>query len=265
MPTFTPLFTPSYDEQSVLIGFSGDVLLLSPQGALPTPQEFQALGEPLHRFHIGKIETTFYTICVWDEACVIPSSLAKTNLRNFLNFHPPHIFAMLNRAKQLAHWLYDNRYCGRCGHRVSYAPKDSSLKCTHCDFTIFPRLSPASIVLISDQDKILLARSPHFTKGMYSLLAGFVEAGESVEECVHREIYEEVGLYVKNLRYFGSQPWPFPHSLMLGFRAEYHSGTLRLQVDEIENAQWFTKNNLPLLPSPRTISGMMIETWLKEH
>jgi NAD+ diphosphatase len=100
---------------------------------------------------------------------------------------------------------------------------------------------------------------------MYSLLAGFVEVGENVEESVHREVYEEVGIHINNLRYFGSQPWPFPHSLMIGFFAEYESGELRLQPEEIEDAQWFTKETLPTLPNPTTISGMMIETWLKNH
>jgi len=120
-------------------------------------------------------------------------------------------------------------------------------------------------VLITRGEEILLARSPYFQAGMYSLLAGFVEAGESVEESVHREVFEEVGIRVKNLRYFGSQPWPFPHSLMIGFFAEYESGELRLQPEEIEDAQWFTKETLPKLPNLATISGMIINAWLKKH
>ncbi len=261
----TPVFKPRDEASSILLGFCGDALLMGIDGALPSAELFENLGKPRHSFHIGEIEQELYTLLVWEETIALPETLVKTNLRQFLDVHPPHLYAMLNRAKQLAHWLYDNQYCGRCGDPVGYSAKFSSLTCTTCGFTIFPRLSPACIVLISRGEEILLARSPHFTKGMYSLLAGFVEAGESVEDAVHREVYEEVGIRVKNLRYFGSQPWPFPHSLMLGFFAEYDSGELRLQEDEIEDARWFTKESVPPLPNLSSISGIMISHWLKNH
>lgn len=261
----TPLFKPRDEKQSILLGFCGDALLMAVDGTLPPSHLFENLGKPRHSFHIGEIEESLYTLLIWDETLALPEHLVKTNLREFLDFHPPHLFAMLARAKQLAHWLYDNQYCGRCGDPVGYSPEFSALTCKTCGFTIFPRLSPACIVLITRGEEILLARSPYFQAGMYSLLAGFVEAGESVEESVHREVFEEVGIRVKNLRYFGSQPWPFPHSLMIGFFAEYESGELRLQPEEIEDAQWFTKETLPKLPNLATISGMIINAWLKEH
>ena len=259
----TPVFKPRDDVSSVLLGFCGDALLMAMDGSLPSAELFERLGKPRHSFHIGEIEQELYTLLIWEENITLPNELVKTNLRQFLDFHPPHLFAMLSRAKQLAHWLYDNQYCGRCGDPIGYSERFSSLTCQSCGFTIFPRLSPACIVLITKGDEILLARSPHFEKGMYSLLAGFVEAGESVEDAVHREIHEEVGLRVKNLHYFGSQAWPFPHSLMLGFFAEYDSGELVLQEEEIEDAKWFTKDNLPQLPKLATISGIMINHWLK--
>ncbi|WP_263833180.1 NAD(+) diphosphatase [Sulfurospirillum oryzae] len=261
----TPLFKPRDEKQSILLGFCGDALLMAVDGTLPPSHIFENLGKPRHSFHIGEIEESLYTLLVWDENLALPEHLVKTNLREFLDVHPPHLYAMLARAKQLAHWLYDNQYCGRCGDPVGYTPKFSALTCKTCGFTIFPRLSPACIVLITRGEEILLARSPYFQAGMYSLLAGFVEAGESVEEAVHREVYEEVGIRVKNLRYFGSQPWPFPHSLMIGFFAEYESGELRLQPEEIEDAKWFTKETLPKLPNLATISGMIINAWLKDH
>ncbi|ATB70007.1 NAD(+) diphosphatase [Sulfurospirillum diekertiae] len=261
----TPLFVPTDGKQSVIIGFCGDALLMAVDGSLPKREHFELLGKPHHSFHIGEVHDDLYSLLVWKEDITLPEHLVKTNLREFLDVHPPHLYAMLARAKQLAHWLYDNQYCGRCGDPIGYSPKFSALTCKTCGFTIFPRLSPACIVLITRGDEILLARSPYFTSGMYSLLAGFVEAGESVEDAVHREIYEEVGIRVKNLRYFGSQPWPFPHSLMIGFFAEYESGELRLQPEEIEDAKWFTKDHLPQLPKLATISGIMINAWLKDH
>ena len=261
----TPIFKPRDEKQSIIIGFCGDALLMGIDGSLPQSEHFEILGKPHHSFHIGEIHDDLYSLLVWKECTILPEHLVKTNLRDFLGVHPPHLYAMLARAKQLAHWLQDNQHCGRCGDPMGYTEKFSALSCTTCGFTVFPRLSPACIVLISRGEELLLARSPYFTKGMYSLLAGFVEVGESVEESVHREVHEEVGIRVKNLRYFGSQPWPFPHSLMIGFFAEYESGELRLQPEEIEDAQWFTKENLPPLPNLSSISGIMINEWLKDH
>lgn len=261
----TPVFKPRDETTSILLGFCGDALLMAVDGTLPPAFLFESLGKPRHSFNIGEIEHEFYTLLIWEENTPLPEELVKTNLRHFLDTYTPHLFVMLSRAKELAHWLYDNQYCGRCGNEVGYSAKFSSLTCKACGFTIFPKLSPACIVLITKKDEILLARSPHFAKDMYSLLAGFVEAGESVEDATHREVYEEVGIRIKNLRYFASQPWPFPHSLMIGFFAEYESGELRLQEEEIEDAKWYTKENLPLLPNPTTISGMMINEWLNKH
>jgi NAD+ diphosphatase len=136
--------------------------------------------------------------------------------------------------------------------------------CNKCGFVAYPRISPVCIVLISRGDEILLARSPHFSPGMYSALAGFVEAGESLEAGVHREVREEVGIEICNLLWFGSQSWPFPHSLMLGFMADYAGGTLLLQEEEIEDAQWFRRDHLPALPHPSTIAYRMIRTWLDQ-
>lgn len=261
----TPIFEPrDHTRSTILVGFCGDALLMAVDGSLPPAHLFENLGAPRHSFHIGKIEQELYTLVMWEESVVLPEELVKTNLRQFLGHYPPHLFAMLSRAKQLAHWLYDNQYCGRCGNPIGYSKTFSSLTCKTCGFTIFPRLSPACIVLITKGKEILLARSPHFQEGMYSLLAGFVEAGESVEDAVHREIFEEVGIRVKNLRYVGSQPWPFPHSLMLGFFAEYESGELCLQEEEIEDAKWFQNDTLPNLPHNTSIARKMIETWLKE-
>jgi NAD+ diphosphatase len=128
----------------------------------------------------------------------------------------------------------------------------------------YPRLSPSIIVLISKGEEMLLARNAAWPQGMYSTLAGFVEAGESIEQTVHREVMEEVGLQVKGLQYFGSQSWPFPNSLMLGFHAKYAGGDILCQPEEIADAQWFTKDTLPQIPPKTAISGWLIQEFLDQ-
>ena len=132
------------------------------------------------------------------------------------------------------------------------------MTCPSCRLISYPRLSPSIIVLVTRGDEILLARNANWPQGMYSTLAGFVEAGESIEQTLHREVFEEVGLRVKNLKYFGSQSWPFPNSLMLGFHAEYDGGDIVCQAEEIADAQWFTIDNLPQTPPKTAISGWLI-------
>jgi NAD+ diphosphatase len=169
------------------------------------------------------------------------------------------------RAKQLLYWHRCSLYCGHCG-----APSRLSLEehCKHCDtcgMSYYPSISPAIIVLIQRQDEFLLARSPHFAPGMYSALAGFVEAGESCEETIAREVMEEVGVTVTNIRYFDSQAWPFPNSFMLGFFADYASGDIQIHPTEIEDAQWFHRHNLPLIPPRYSIARRMIDSINSNH
>ena len=182
-----------------------------------------------------------------------------------MSIWPQPLSEAVNRGRQLAGWLHENRFCGVCGGKLETASLIPARTCASCGFAAFPQISPVCIVLITRNDEILLARSPHFTPGIYSVLAGFVEAGESVEACVHREVKEEVGITVQNLRWFGSQSWPFPHSLMLGFLADYAGGALDPQKEEIEDAQWFRRDNLPALPQPWTIARRMIQAWLTQE
>ena len=137
------------------------------------------------------------------------------------------------------------------------------MACPACGQLHFPRVSPAVIVLVEREREILLGRSPRFTPGVYSTLAGFVEPGESLEECIHREIREEVGVEVERLRYFGSQPHPYPHSLMVGFTAHWAGGEIEPDPEEIEDARWFSPNHLPALPHPMSIARALIEDFLR--
>lgn len=162
----------------------------------------------------------------------------------------------------LFRWRTMNQYCGMCGARTEPMIAERAIKCSACDNIIYPKISPCIIVLITKGDEILLARSPHFPTGNLSVLAGFINPGETVEQGVLREVREEVGIEVKNLEYICSQPWLFPDSLMLGFIAEYHSGDLQIDPAEIEFAGWFNKNNLPVLPSKISIARHLIELHL---
>ncbi len=257
-----PFLTPSTKEkETTILGFVGDMLLTTVDNSLPCSFHFEVLGEPLHCFDIGKIDTQTFTLHLWDKSSFVPQNLIKTNLKSVLNTYPRDIAEALSRAKQLVHWLLDNVYCGRCGNALAFSSSMSALTCKACGHFSFPRLSPACIVLVTKGEEILLAHSPHFSSNVYSLLAGFVEAGESAEACAQREVKEEVGIDITNLRYFGTQTWPFPHSLMIGFFADYAGGEIVLQPEEIEDARWFTKENLPILPSPSSIAYRMIEYW----
>jgi NAD+ diphosphatase len=169
---------------------------------------------------------------------------------------------LLFRAFHLMQWRRDSVYCGRCGAENRDAPAGLSRICPVCGRAEFPRISPAVIVLITnDRDEILLAHNAAFNNRVYSLLAGFVEAGESAEAALRREIQEEVNIEVEGIRYVASQPWPFPNSLMLGFTAAYAGGLLRPDGTEILDAQWFSRETLPNLPGSGSIARRLIEQW----
>jgi NAD+ diphosphatase len=175
------------------------------------------------------------------------------------------LFGFASRAKQLLDWRYNSQYCGHCGHTTFLFDNDRALKCNVCDLVNYPRISPCIMVAITRGDEILLARSPHFRPEIFSILAGFVEPGETAEACVHREVFEEVGLTIKNLKFFASQPWPFPNQLMLGFFAEYAAGEINIDPIEIVEAQWFKYNALPALPPEFSLSYRLIEHFVETH
>ena len=170
------------------------------------------------------------------------------------------------RGTQLLDWLRDHAFCGRCGTPTELAPGERALRCPVDGHTAYPRLSPAVIVLVEREDgRALLARSGRWNVPMFSTLAGFVEPGESLEDTVHREIREEVGVEVDDIRYVSSQPWPFPNSLMLGFTAAWAGGDIVVDGDEIAEANWYTPNDLPMLPPPMSIARSLIDGWLSRQ
>ena len=195
-----------------------------------------------------------------------PEGYSFQDLRALFGSLDDKTFAMAGRAMQVIAWDTMHRFCGRCGSPTSpgFETERFSRICPNCDAVFFPRLSPAVIVLVRRADELLLARAPQFPEGMYSVLAGFVEPGETVEETIHREVREEVGIEVENLRYFGSQPWPFPNSLMIGFTADHADGELAPQPDEIEDAGWYRADDLPQLPPKVSIARRMIEDFVSK-
>lgn len=168
------------------------------------------------------------------------------------------------KANQLRDWYDSHQHCGRCGNRTTAHESSRALCCEPCNQQYFPRINPCVIMLIKHEDKVLLARSSRFNASFFSCLAGFIEPNESPEECVAREVMEEVGLKVRNIRYFKSQPWPFPSQLMLGFYADYDGGNITPDPEEIAEADWYSADNLPTVPSAAiSVAGELIHNWIE--
>jgi len=180
-------------------------------------------------------------------------------LREAVSAMDEHEWLPAARAMAYINWCKNNRYCGRCGSLNQVLPGEPGLKCSSCGALNFPRLSPAVLAVVVKDGKLLLARNAANTQGFWSLLAGFVEPGERLEDCVEREVREEVGITVKATGYLGSQPWPFPDQLMLGFSAHWVSGELQPDGNEIAEAGWFTPDALPPIPRSGSLSRRLIE------
>jgi len=240
--------------------FRGDELLLSESG-IGFPD-----GDVCAFFGVGAeaLQPLWLTPDCCDHACHVardaeaPAGFAFRKLRAVLAELGEH-GVLASRAFQVSEWVRTHRYCGVCATPMRKSEKELCFHCPACGFSAYPRISPAMMVLIKRGDEILLARHATYATARYTALAGFVEAGENIEEAIHREVLEEVGLRVKDLRYFGSQSWPFPHSLMIAYTAEYAGGELRIQEDEIADARWFGPGDaLPDIPMVESIAGRLL-------
>jgi NAD+ diphosphatase len=195
----------------------------------------------------------------------LPSGWRSIPVRHLLAALSADGTGKILRACHIAKWRNDSRFCGSCGARNTDAPNDVQRFCPQCGRTEFPRICPAVIIIITDnENRILLAHNKKFTSNVYSHISGFNEAGETLEETVVREIREEVNIEVKDIEYVKSQPWPFPSSLMIGYKARYLSGTVQPDGVEIEDAGWFVKDNLPALPREGSLSRYLINRWLND-
>ncbi|UYO99544.1 NAD(+) diphosphatase [Oceanotoga sp. DSM 15011] len=227
-----------------------------------TPLELQNKNiELIDRSYIGKLNSKkIFAINIKEQEKIF---FEKINLRNLLPFIEQEDFIILSRALEIINWKTKHKFCGKCGERITENISEGFLRCNKCGFIIYPEISPAIIVGITKDDKILLAHNDKFKENMYSIIAGFVEWGESLEDTVKREVMEEIGITIKNIKYFNSQTWPFPNSLMVGFTAEYDSGEIIPDGVEITDAKWFDKNNLPDLPKKGSIARNIIDTICK--
>ena len=208
-------------------------------------------GEPCFAWHQGSAPP--------------PAGAAPVPLRQLFGALSDDDFAVAARALGLTAWDFDPRFCGRCGAPTTRSTTERLRTCTRCGHGAYPRISPAVIVLVERDGRALLARNARFTLPFFSTLAGFVEVGETLEECVAREIREEAGIEVRDVRYFGSQPWPFSGSLMIGFTAEWAGGELVADPSELAEAGWFAPDALPPLPPPISIARALIDDFVRRR
>jgi NAD+ diphosphatase len=277
--TFVPAIRPAEPATPLAWCFAFvDGKLLLPEGgaAMLQPQApfgFEAMAQARH--YLGLLDGIDCWALQLREA---PAGWRGSALRGAMMQFPAPLMGLAGRAAQVLEWDRAHRFCGVCGTPTELQEHERARRCPACGHSAYPRLSPAMMVLVwrgpeparppegrgperearRTGHQLLLARSPHYAPGMYSALAGFVEPGESLEDCVHREVAEEVGVQVRGLRYYGSQSWPFPHSLMLAFSAEWTGGDIVRQEEEIEDAQWFPIDALPPIPPRFSISGHLI-------
>ncbi len=230
---------------------------------------FEDLAElkasPSWTHYLGALNGQSCYAAEWPGGDLSYQGFAFMGLRALFGLMDEDLIWVAGRANQMVHWHQTHRYCGRCGAPTEAKADERAKICPRCGLINYPRVSPAVIVAVLKGNSILLARSLRFPLPFHSVLAGFVEPGETLEDCVRREIMEEVGIRLKNIRYFGSQPWPFPNSLMVAFTAEYAGGEIRIDNSELLAAGWYTAENLPLLPSTLSIARRLIEWFRVNH
>jgi NAD+ diphosphatase len=204
---------------------------------------------------------------VWDlspESSAMPD-YGLIDLRSMLRTVSDEEFSLASRAVQMLEWQKNHQYCGSCGQPTTESIDDHALQCLPCNINLYPRISPCVIVVVVDGERCLLGRQASWPEGRFSALAGFLEAGENAEQALHREVYEEVGVHIENIRYIGSQTWPFPGQLMLGFLADAKTTDITVDAVEIAEADWFHYSQLPeKLPSIQSMSGQLIEHFVKQ-
>jgi NAD+ diphosphatase len=262
-PSFTALLAPVAHDKPRTYAFRGnEILVREGDLALPDRAACEALAIPAaNLFPVGLMEKDYCRAAWLPAETKAPDGYAFKGLRSLFGRMDEATLAVAGRAFQIADWARTHQFCGACGAAMRKADGERAMKCSACGHVAYPRIAPAMMVLVKKGDSILLARNVAVPPGgRMSALAGFLEPGESAEDAVHREVFEEVGLRVKDLRYFASQSWPFPGSLMIAFTAEYAGGDLRLDPAEIAEARWFGPGDpLPELSPAQSISRALID------
>jgi len=267
---YTPGFHPTTqgDRSERWFIFRKDLLLIKNTDEGPEVPDHTVLplftGSTAAPHYLGELDDACcYCMSAADDA-EPPFGYEFHNLRALGSVIDEELFMLAGRASQILYWDKLSRYCGRCGAPTRMKEDERAKKCDACGNVIYPRISPAIIIAIIKDDQILLAHNKNFRPGLYSVLAGFMEPGEEFEDTALREVCEEVNIKIKNIRYFGSQSWPFPDSLMVGFLAEYESGEIVVDGHEIEHADWFYRDHLPEIPNTVSISGRLIR-WFRDN
>jgi NAD+ diphosphatase len=259
----------SITDDSYCFFFTGDNLLVNkPDCSISIPRYSDIKDSNPEPFNIQYFGTIKSIPCFTGEIKEKPTDpgYSFTTLRSMFMNSQEKWFFISGRAYHLMNWSRNNMFCGKCSGTMVFEKEERSKKCTSCGNITYPKISPAAIVAVIKDGKILLASARRFTSNLYSVLAGFVEPGESIEECAVREIREETGISVKNLKYFGSQPWPFPDSLMVGFTAEYESGDIVLDDKELLDAKWYSPDEMPNIPpSSISIARKLIDWYLENY
>ncbi len=242
----------------------GDLLLSESDGTLTVP----CSEEPPVRLEAWHTQITLPALnglpcrAVRLDAPVMVDGLRMMGLRETFDILPKPLYGMAGKAHELLYWDACTKFCGVCGAPMKFHT-DISKRCTNCGKEVWPQVAPAIIVAVTRGDEILLTQSRNFRGDYYGLVAGFIETGETAEEALRREVMEETGIRVKNIRYVASQPWPYPSGLMLGFTAEYADGELRIQRSELTKGGWFHRNNLPPIPGKVSLARFLIDRWLE--
>lgn len=244
-------------EEGLWFIFSEDKLLVSKDGKrLPHNHNFVLL----RTLYLGTLRNKHVFAGELMHEDNIPAEWTWSHLKPLYLILDEEAYAIAGRALQLVHWNRTTQFCGYCGNPTRHRQNERCRECKTCGQLFYPKLAPVAMALIKKEEKILLARSPHLPGKTYSVLAGFVEPGETLEQCVAREVYEEAGIKVQNIHYFHSQPWPFSHSLIIGFTCDWLEGEIKINPQEIEEADWFGASNLPDLPPKLSLAYMLINS-----
>jgi NAD+ diphosphatase len=259
-PAFASPTGPSAD--AVCFVWCGDKILArdGDPPTLPRMTNLLHLGIEGARHYLGRLDGVDCVAIRVAPDVPQPEGWEWRGLRTLFLRLPDAWLALAGRAFQIVEWDRSHQFCGRCGAATRDKAGERAKECPACGHVVYPRVSPAMMVLVTRGQELLLARAKRFPQAMFSALAGFVEPGESIEDCIHREVREEVGVEVDALQYVASQSWPFPHSLMIAYTAEYAGGEVRPCDEEIAEAHWFSIDALPQLPSPVSISRVLIDT-----
>lgn len=255
-----PIFWFAFRGNELLVEIKDD------KATIPNVEDISSLNlKTIRSQDLGVKDNKHYYCAELSKDAVAPAGLEFLELRQLFGLVDEEFFMLAGRAVQILAWDKTHQFCGQCGETTYKLPNEFGKACSKCGLINYPRLSPAIIVAITKGDKILLARNAKATFKRYSVLAGFVEPGETLEQCVEREVMEEVGLKIKNIKYFGSQPWPFPNSLMLGFTAEYASGEINVDKNEISEAAWFGVEDMPEIPTSISIARKLIDWYIDSY